>query len=221
MAPTREEAGEKGRLMLLPRRHWLPSAGNNAVLFSPGSCSDQQNGRARLCSAWQQCPILSYRGVGKTPSLLLTYPAPPTPVTLPSLPPLCPSLPSFSPPFSTVQWALTKKLSALSEPASVSDWELSHTPSIRWKQPDVCIEFPGCGRSCPCHTQSCFGFFFYFTPQSPLSSKALNEIIYSVAFPLSSSPRFLTHHTGPSQPPPPPSPSWGRPLVSEQGPRGP
>lgn len=48
MAPTREEAGEKGRLMLLPRRHWLPSAGNNAVLFSPGSCSDQQNGLALL-----------------------------------------------------------------------------------------------------------------------------------------------------------------------------
>lgn len=46
--PTREEAGEKGRLMLLPRRHWLPSAGNNAVLFSPGSSSDQQNGPALL-----------------------------------------------------------------------------------------------------------------------------------------------------------------------------
>lgn len=67
MAPTREEAGEKGRLMLLPRRHWLPSAGNNAVLFSPGSCSDQQNRLALLCSAWRQCPILSYRGSGKPP----------------------------------------------------------------------------------------------------------------------------------------------------------
>lgn len=107
MAPTREEAGEKGRLMLLPRRHWLPSAGNNAVLFSPGSCSDQQNGLALLCSAWRQCPILSYRGSGKHPLLLvfllLTYPAPANPVTLPSLPPPL-SLPSSSsppfPPFS-------------------------------------------------------------------------------------------------------------------------
>lgn len=167
MAPTREEAGEKGRLMLLPRRHWLPSAGNNAVLFSPGSCSDQQNGLALLCSAWWQCLILSYRGSGKKkkkkkPTPLLTYPAPSTtattattPVTLPLLPPPL-SLPSvILATFSSVQRALTKKLSALSEPASASDWEPSHTPSIRWKQCNVWIEFPGCGRSCPCHTQSC------------------------------------------------------------------
>ena len=159
MAPTREEAGEKGRLMLLPRRHWLPSAGNNAVLFSPGSCSDQQNGLALLCSAWRQCPILSYRGSGKHPLLLvfllLTYPAPrqPSHFTFPpssSVPPLV-----ILATFSSVQRALTKKLSGLSEPASTSDWELSHTPSIRWKRRDVWIEFPGCGRSCPCHTQSC------------------------------------------------------------------
>lgn len=81
MAPTREEAGEKRRLMLLPRRHWLPSAGNNAVLFSPGSCSDQQNGPALLHSAWRQCPILSYQGKANPllmSSALLTYPAPPT-----------------------------------------------------------------------------------------------------------------------------------------------
>lgn len=77
MAPTREEAGEKGRLMLLPRRHWLPSAGNNAVLFSPGSCSDQQNGLALLCSAWQQCAILSYWGVGKNPLSSPHLPCPP------------------------------------------------------------------------------------------------------------------------------------------------
>lgn len=124
MAPTREEAGEKGRLMLLPRRHWLPSAGNNAVLFSPGSCSDQQNGLALLCSAWRQCPILSYRGPGKTPLSSPHLPRPPTPttpVTLPSLPPP-PSLPSvILATFSSVQRALTKKLSALSEPASASD----------------------------------------------------------------------------------------------------
>lgn len=150
----------------------------------------------------------------------LSSPHLPCPPTLPSLPPPL-SLPSIIlATFSTIQWALTKKLSALSEPASASDWELSHTPSIRWKQRDVWIEFPGCGRSCPCHTQSCFGFFG-FTPRSLSSSKALNEIIYSVAFALSSSPRFLTHHADPSHPPPPPSPSWGRPLVSERGPRGP
>lgn len=125
MAPTREEAGEKGRLMLLPRRHWLPSAGNNAVLFSPGSCSDQQNGLALLCSAWRQCPILSYRGSGQTP--------PPPRLPPPHLP--CPRQPSHFtfppsssvPPlvilatFSSVQRALTKKLSGLSEPASTSD----------------------------------------------------------------------------------------------------
>lgn len=136
MAPTREEAGEKGRLMLLPRRHWLPSAGNNAVLFSPGSCSDQQNGLALLCSAWRQCPILSYRGLGKThpspsSSPLLTYPYSPQPqlhsFTFPpsSVPPLSVILATFS----SVQRALTKKLSALREPASAS--ELSHTPCIR------------------------------------------------------------------------------------------
>lgn len=55
MAPTREEAGEKGRLMLLPRRHWLPSAANNGVLFSPGSCSDQQNGPALRSDNAQFC----------------------------------------------------------------------------------------------------------------------------------------------------------------------
>lgn len=126
MAPTREEAGEKGRLMLLPRRHWLPSAGNNAVLFSPGSCSDQQNGLALLCSAWRQCPILSYRGSGETPLVPLTYPwpppAPPQSLYVPSpwLPP--PSLLSaILATFSSVQRALTKKLTALSAPASASD----------------------------------------------------------------------------------------------------
>lgn len=92
MAPTREEAGEKGRLMLLPRRHWLPSAGNNAVLFSPGSCSDQQNGLALLCSAWRQCPILPYQDSSPPP----LPPAPTTP-TSPSSPHLpCPRQPSHS-----------------------------------------------------------------------------------------------------------------------------
>lgn len=117
MAPTREEAGEKGRLMLLPRRHWLPSAGNNAVLFSPGSCSDQQNGLALLGSAWQQCPILSYRGLGE-PLVKKALSSP----HLPSPPPTLPSLPSvILATFSAVHWALTKKLSALREPASASD----------------------------------------------------------------------------------------------------
>lgn len=139
MAPTREEAGEKGRLMLLPRRHWLPSAGNNAVLFSPGSCSDQQNGLARLYSARRQCPILSYRGSGKPPPVL-SLPTLPTPVTLPSLLSSSSCVPSLrhSRHLSSVQQALTKKLSTLSEPASTSDWELSHTPSIRWKRRNVC-----------------------------------------------------------------------------------
>ena len=123
MVPTREEAGEKGRLMLLPRRHWLPSAGNNAVLFSLGSCSDQQNGLALLYSAWRQCPILSYRDSGKIP-FSSTPPPPPaldTTVVLPSLPPSLSLLSIILATFSSVQWALTKKLSALSDPASASD----------------------------------------------------------------------------------------------------
>lgn len=91
--PTREEAGEKGRLMLLPRRHWLPSAGNNAVLFSPGSSSDQQNGPALLSLGFgDNAQFCRTRARAPPPSesthtpLLLTYPAPENPVTLPSLP---------------------------------------------------------------------------------------------------------------------------------------
>lgn len=106
MAPTREEAGEKGRLMLLPRRHWLPSAGNNAVLFSPGSCSDQQNGLALLCAllgdnaqfcltrAWAAAPPPPPSSSSSSPTL----PPPTQSLYLPSLL-LCPSPPSFLPPF--------------------------------------------------------------------------------------------------------------------------
>lgn len=87
MVPTREEAGEKGRLMLLPRRHWLPSAGNNAVLFSPGSCSDQQNGLALLCLATMPNSFLPGLGYPYSPPTL----PPANPITLP--PPL--SLPTI------------------------------------------------------------------------------------------------------------------------------
>lgn len=169
--------------------------------------------------------VLPGRGQ-KTPSLLLTYPAPPppTPVTLPSLPPPL-SLPSIIlATFSIVQWALTKKLSALSE-ASQRQWlrALTH-PQCQMKAARCVDRVPRLREVVPLsHTELLWVFFlfFYFTPQSLLSSKVLNEIIYSVPFALSSSTRFLTHHTDPSHPPPPPSPSWGRPLVSERGPRGP
>lgn len=92
MAPTREEAGEKGRLMLLPRRHWLPSAGNNAVLFSPGSCSDQQNGLALLCALLgDNAQFCLTRAWAAAPPL----PPPPPPPHLPC--PLQPSHFTFPP----------------------------------------------------------------------------------------------------------------------------
>lgn len=187
--PTREEAGEKGRLMLLPRRHWLPSAGNNAVLFSPGSCSDQQNGLALLSSAWRQCPILSF-SLLSSPHL----PPPTTPVTSPSLPPPA-SLPSvILATFPRVHRALTKKLSA--QPAPVT--ESSHTPPGRDESRGCVDRVPRLQEVAPLSHTECRGF----TPQSPRSSKALNEIIYSVAFALSFSP-LLPH--SPHRPLPPPS----------------
>lgn len=136
MAPTREEAGEKRRLMLLPRRHWLPSAGNNAVLFSPGSCSDQQNGAARLHSVWRQCPILSYGGKANplpTSSAPLTYSTPTTRLHRPpftftqSL--LITILATF-PPFSG------PRLKSLAFSAPVT--ESSHTPLVSDESDAMC-----------------------------------------------------------------------------------
>lgn len=75
----------------------------------------QINRMGSLSSAWRQCPILFYQGLGTPYSPPLT---PANPVTLP--PP--PSLPAIIlATFPHIQWALTKKLSGLSGAASADD----------------------------------------------------------------------------------------------------